>query len=67
MTKRQPPMEEIKATRDDKVGIRPFNDDSSSDRGCQHVRIKNDAQSGFYFFQFSGLLSKMAPDQTSLH
>ena len=67
MTKRQPPMEEIKATRDHKVGIRPFNDDSSSDLECQQVHIKNDAQSGFYFFQFSGVPSEMAPAQASVH
>ena len=62
MTKRQPPMEEIKATRDHKVSIRPFNDDSSSDLGCQHARIKNDAQSSSYFFHVSGVLSEMAPE-----
>ena len=62
MTKRQPPMEEIKATRDHKVGIRPFNDDNSSDLGCQHERFKTDAQSSFYFFQVSGVLSEMEPD-----
>ena len=62
MTKRQPSMEEIKATRDHKVGIRPFNDDSSSDLGRQHARIKDDAQSSFYFFHVSGVRSEMAPD-----
>ena len=67
ISKRQPPMEEKKATPKSKVGIRLFNEDVDWHglvRICKH---EMSSESGFFFFQVSGIHAAVSGTQDSRH